>query len=87
MYLSSFTVSAMLSLNQDMLWATDDGDESVMWECHQSLGTVTAFCLSAQTEDFSAHFTIAAMSLFFLPLLSYLGPHLSNTDADNTDVV
>lgn len=59
--------SALLSLNQDMLWAADDADDSVMWECHQSLGTVTGFCLSAsdaQTVAFSAHFTISAASFF-----------------------
>lgn len=64
---------AQLSLNQDMLWAADDDGDSVMWECHQSLGTVTGFCLSAsdaQTVAFSVHFTIAAVS-FVLFLLGF----------------
>lgn len=66
--------SALLSLNQDMLWAADDDDDSVMWECHQSLGTVTGFCLSAsdaQTVAFSAHFTFAAVSFFLILLFLF----------------
>lgn len=65
--------SALRSPNQDMLWAADDDDDSVMWECHQSLGTVTGFCLSAsdaRTVAFSAHFTVVAVCFF----LSFLFP-------------
>lgn len=73
--------SALLSLNQDMLWAADDADDSVMWECHQSLGTVTGFCLSAsdaQTVAFSAHFTISAATFFlFFSHLFYCLRHIS----------
>lgn len=65
----------LLSLNQDMLRAAAAAaaDDSVMWECHQSLGTVTGFCLSAsdaQTVAISAHFTIAAVSPLFYWVIS-----------------
>lgn len=57
----------LFSLNHNMLQAAKEDDDSVMWKCHQSLGTVTGFCLSAsdtQTEAISVHFTITAVSFF-----------------------
>lgn len=73
---SAFTrCSALLSPNQDMLWAADDDDDSVMWECHQSLGTVTGFCLpasDARTVAFSAHLTVPAVGFFWF--LSFFFP-------------
>ncbi len=67
--------SALRCLNQDMLWAADDDGDSVMWECHQSLGSVTGFCLPASdawTVAFSAHFAVAAVGFFLL--LSFFVP-------------
>ena len=63
--LPSVFLLSSLSVNQDMLWAADDDDDSVMWECHQSLGTVTGFCFSASDAQTVAFSALLLLSLSF----------------------